>query len=70
VLTVIVVFFWGGMWAWKQAPPFMGGEPRNGEVWQYLGDLSSATLPAITVIEDTPTHISDFTYLRQALGEE
>jgi len=70
VLTVTLIFVWGGMWAWKLAPPFPRGQTPNEEIWQFLGDVSSATLPAVTNIEDTPTRISDFVYLRHALGEE
>lgn len=69
VITVTLVFVWGSMWSWTIAPPFPGKQPSQGEVWQFLGEVSSATLPAVT-LEGAPTRESDFTYLRQALGEE
>ena len=69
VLTVTLVFVWGGMWAWKLGPRFLRGHQSDAEVWQFLGEVSSATLPAVA-IEDTPTRVADFAYLRQALGEE
>lgn len=70
VLTAAVLFVWGSMWAWKLAPPSLSGQSPNGEVLQFLGDVSRATLPAIPNLENTSAHISDFAYLRQALGEE
>jgi hypothetical protein len=68
VLTVAVVFLWGSMFAVKITPPFAPEQPSKGEVWQFLGEVSSATLPL--VVDSAPTGDPDFTYLRQALGEE